>query len=325
MRQKTVFTDISEIAHLWANQHQDSARNPSDNFYFNGSVIYSYGSHFPIAQICTNPKTLEKVCLFTTQTYSNTTSKHISIVSRANHLPVILMKDLPGTSFIERKFVKSLTANSTPYGVGDFHMNNLKQWDYELEACYTKLATARKKEIYIEKINTIISEIRAYIGFFGISENRYIKTLLTERDAEKNKQIILARAAKIKADKAKQAKKATKEFNENLAKWRNYEIGDLYKNYALQSQFPYDYLRLIRDGENVQTSQNVLIPIDVARAFYHHVTRVISLGGCKGGNCGKKFMHQYEVKEINPTYLHIGCHKIEIDEIETFAASQGWK
>ena len=63
---KKVFTDISHIAHLWANQLQDEARNSgSGNFYFDGDVIYSYGSHFPIAKHVVNAKG-EKAVLFTT-------------------------------------------------------------------------------------------------------------------------------------------------------------------------------------------------------------------------------------------------------------------
>ena len=49
-RQKKVFPDLSVIAHYWANQTQDEARNSSNNFYFDGTKIYSYGSHFEIAR-----------------------------------------------------------------------------------------------------------------------------------------------------------------------------------------------------------------------------------------------------------------------------------
>lgn len=37
-----------QVAHLWANASQDSARDPSGNMYFNGGVLYSYGSHYVI-------------------------------------------------------------------------------------------------------------------------------------------------------------------------------------------------------------------------------------------------------------------------------------
>src|ERR1044072_2346791 len=78
---KNVFTDISEIAHLWANQSQHSASNRG-NFFFEGDTIYSYGHHFPIARHITNEDG-KKFILFTQSSYSNTTSKHIQVVSQA--------------------------------------------------------------------------------------------------------------------------------------------------------------------------------------------------------------------------------------------------
>ena len=39
----------SEVAHLWANQIQDEARDSRKSFYFEGRTIYSYGAHFTIA------------------------------------------------------------------------------------------------------------------------------------------------------------------------------------------------------------------------------------------------------------------------------------
>ena len=38
-----------EIPHLWAHKTQDEARNGTGSFYFRGGIIFSYGSHFPIA------------------------------------------------------------------------------------------------------------------------------------------------------------------------------------------------------------------------------------------------------------------------------------
>jgi hypothetical protein len=41
----------SMVAHLWANQSQGMARNAKGSIYFKGKVIYSYGSHWPLAII----------------------------------------------------------------------------------------------------------------------------------------------------------------------------------------------------------------------------------------------------------------------------------
>ena len=66
------------VAHLWAHQSQDSARNPCRNFYFDGDTIYSYGSHFPIARHVETKR--GRAVLFTTRNYSVTTSGHKSTV-----------------------------------------------------------------------------------------------------------------------------------------------------------------------------------------------------------------------------------------------------
>src|ERR1035437_2083348 len=80
-RKKHVF-DTSEIPHLWAHRTQDDARNRQGNLYFTGDIIYSYGSHFPIARHVTNDAG-ERAVLFTTATYSVTPSSHCSAVRAA--------------------------------------------------------------------------------------------------------------------------------------------------------------------------------------------------------------------------------------------------
>jgi len=80
-RKKHVF-DTGEVPHLWAHRTQEEARNRQGNLYFTGDTIYSYGSHFPIARHVTNDAG-ERAVLFTTATYSVTTSSHCSAVRSA--------------------------------------------------------------------------------------------------------------------------------------------------------------------------------------------------------------------------------------------------
>lgn len=44
---QTVFSN-SMVAHVWAQQRQRDGRSSNGNLYFNGRVLYSYGSHFPV-------------------------------------------------------------------------------------------------------------------------------------------------------------------------------------------------------------------------------------------------------------------------------------
>lgn len=63
----------SMVAHLWANEKQESAHG--SNFYFEGESIYSYGRHFEVGRIVRN-KRGEKAYLINDTYYSSTTSKH---------------------------------------------------------------------------------------------------------------------------------------------------------------------------------------------------------------------------------------------------------
>lgn len=44
---QTVFTN-DMVAHVWAQQRQQSGRSHNGNFYFKGRTLYSYGTHYPV-------------------------------------------------------------------------------------------------------------------------------------------------------------------------------------------------------------------------------------------------------------------------------------
>ena len=78
---KTVFNNTSDVAHLWAHQLQEEAHYKGHNFYFIDEVIYSYGSHYPIAQIVTFKG--RKMYVLNTNYYSATTASHCSVVRQS--------------------------------------------------------------------------------------------------------------------------------------------------------------------------------------------------------------------------------------------------
>lgn len=67
-RQRHVYPE-DEVAHLWANKAQDSARKASGNMYFKGPTLYSYGSHFVIGHWLDDGR-----LLWNCGSYSSTTS-----------------------------------------------------------------------------------------------------------------------------------------------------------------------------------------------------------------------------------------------------------
>lgn len=60
----------SMVAHLWANEKEESARG--SNLFFEGRSIYSYGYHFEVGRIVRN-KCGEKAYLLNDKYYSSST------------------------------------------------------------------------------------------------------------------------------------------------------------------------------------------------------------------------------------------------------------
>lgn len=60
------------VAHVWAQQRQQNGRSNNGNFYFEGRVLYSYGTHFPVG-IFTAPG---GPVFLNSDSYSVSTAKH---------------------------------------------------------------------------------------------------------------------------------------------------------------------------------------------------------------------------------------------------------
>ena len=97
----------SDVAHFWANQNQESLSNANGSFYYQDDIIFSYGSHFPIARHIDG-----NTVLFTTDSYSNTTAKHINHTLRAvSHKKVFSVTDVLACNKKQHENNLSITTN----------------------------------------------------------------------------------------------------------------------------------------------------------------------------------------------------------------------
>ena len=137
---------VDMVAHLWANQTQDSARNPCHNFYFHGDTIYSYGSHFPIARHVTRKG--KSAVLFTTRSYSSTTAGHkCTVESACRHLTVFHVADVTGSD-CRKQFA---------------------QYRAEYMGLVGKYAKARqRKPEHLDALRRLVEEANGYAAFFGL-------------------------------------------------------------------------------------------------------------------------------------------------------------
>jgi hypothetical protein len=260
------------VAHLFANQLQSEARTQTSNLYFYNDKIYSYGSHFIIAAFNND------ALLFTTRSYSNSTAKHINIVSSAtNHIKKIFCAYPSGS-----------------------HDQNFNAFLIDAENFAQKLKNARKPEIYINELNRIKNKAEKYANHFKIEIPVTLKTILEVTNKD---QILLYMESKeklIKAENLRKEKQEKKDHAAYLKKWKNHELQSMYK------RIDFDYLR--KDSENFQTSQGVKIPINVGLRFYKSILN-------NTVKINDQFLN-YTIKDINKKFIVIGCHKITFKEIE---------
>jgi hypothetical protein len=265
---RNVFTS-SDLCHKWANQHQQSGRNANSTIYFEGSTIYSYGSHFPIAKHIVNEQG-QRAVLFTERTYSNTTAKHIS------HVYMSCKND-------------NIIYCANPNSSHEYNFNFWENCAYHHGA--SKLKTARKPEIYLNYLDNVNNKVVKYAEFFGVEIPETLKAVLSIKDKSQyldyqNKANELA-----KIEKARKLKEQKKNFKEQINKWFNGETSRLYTTYKL------DFLRI--NENRVETTQAVQIPMAIAKKMYQLIKEdKISVGD--------KILN-YTVNEIGKE-IKIGCH-----------------
>lgn len=274
---KNVF-NTSEIAHLWANKLQDSARNSGSNFFFEKNIIYSYGHHFPIAKHVTNENGNSAI-LFTERRYSNTTAKHISIVrSACSHKDLIFCCN-PENS----------------------HDANFNFWLHEVHNIAASLPKAKKPEKYLNEISYVSTKVNAYASFFSLPIPVTLQAALSIGSKDEYQQYSEKKAQYEKQELARKKKDADKTHKKELSKWLNYEVNRLYNRNG------FDYLRL--SGDRIETTQAVKIPYEIGKRLYAAIKE-------NKLNVGDKVL-DYEVLSTGKE-IKIGCHNFKTSYLIQF-------
>ena len=329
-REKQVFSDTMDVAHLWAHQKQDYARNSGDNFYFRGKSIYSYGSHFEIARIIE-----DKVCLFTSATYSNTTAKHIGCVKAAMPYDWKVFKVAKFHGPVKKGGWEEESITK-----------NIENYASNIEDLVKKQKTARKVD-YTQSIRNEAKELSDYVDYFKVSRllPKHYKFLL-ETENVTNEMFLekfgLVHNAKLKERQTKERKLA-KETKQKIAEWLE---GKHDKGYIMGYMKDQIYLRLVdepfhnEEGKDlkfvcsgkVQTSKAIEIPASEAMKLYDGVRRIRE--SVLNEDLIDKFLEKQGLKTVGNWNIDrvtkdgdiiAGCHKIPYSEIDRFATKYEWK
>lgn len=294
---------VGQVAHLWAHQTQASARNGGrrNNFYFKGDTIYSYGSHFPIARHVKN-KRGESAVLFTTKSYSSTTSGHKSLVRGSiSHLQNVFEVDCV-----------TLTPDKS----------TLNDYAERIAGILQKAYRARQnKKWLLESAQALINDANAFSKFFGLrkqfkspkdfdklvqaADKAHKQNLLREREAEKQREI--------------QRAERQRERMEQVEKWVAGETDNLpFMEYG-------DETRLRVKGNELQTSKRAIVPLAHAKRAFKLVQSCHDNERSWQTNGHTCHVGAFQINSIDTQgNVKAGCHNIAWGEIERIAKLQGW-
>jgi hypothetical protein len=276
---KTVFNSIDDVIHAFAQRPNDpnteGRTSGGGNVFFDGVSLYSFGRHYELARYL-DPNTV----LINDLGYSKTTGKHIS---KAQH---------------------ALSQYKRFYVTGCDPM----QVRIRLEAIRKRLATARKPEKYVSEALHIIERYNEWRQYhadhleafqrrpgYTPTELPIIGELLQLINAEDFTERIKA------ARDAEKKRKATAAESFRSA-FKNFEPFEKYRNAA---SLPYSLIRI--NGDQVETSQNVRIPIEEARRAW----KLYKLGQIKHGDA----VGGYKVIAATADQVRIGCHLLNVTDL----------
>jgi hypothetical protein len=129
---------------------------------------------------------------------------------------------------------------------------------------------------------------------------------------------IVAKEKAIKAEiEAKKEKEQQKEINKQIKKFRAFERFNLL-GFPIYSK--YSYLRYNEATQRIETSQRIEIPLEAAKRLYKTIKQALKdINNPTSETLENLKILDYSVKNLQKDFIEIGCHKIEMKEINKIA------
>ena len=287
---KTVF-NTSMVAHIWAQQSQDSGRNSGKTVFFEGKTIYSYGYHFPMASFVK-----PGLVLFNSRSYSVTTGAHQSETLRS----------LPNG--IKSFHVPNCVIPNSRTDLRKTHNENLDHFTHIIETSIVKSSRARNgfnKTWQLDEAERAFSNYNNYLIAFKIRR----KQLIALPNMEALRKAADIATKKVRLATIKKEKAALVKMTEEIEKWKTGKSNSRF--FGVKKVF----LRI--SGDMVETSQGATFPVDHARKAYRaiKIIKAKGLDWVKNGNSIRIGHFQLDTIKSNGN-IKAGCHFVEWDEIK---------
>lgn len=310
-RIKRVFSNASECIHIWANRVQGYGRSSNVSFRSSkiltllsssddsdiGDVLYSYST--PIAAVRESSKGL--VVLLNNYSYSHTTSKHQSAIRSAVTQPIFAYDSIPKWVEREVNYVRSSPQTVEPSAI----------WQQYHDIYVALLETACLKKF------SRTSDDRKNLAFQYARKANSIKEYFELSDATcpmLSFEVSQELQAALDAANARKAEKERLEFERSKQERLDWLAG-VSHNYPNAHKTPIVLRVHPSEPNRVQTSRGAVVPLRACASLYKAFKTQSMPDDTQVGNFTLQGVFGWGIK--------IGCHDIQADELERFAAVIG--
>lgn len=342
----------SMVAHLWANEKQESANG--SNFYFEGESIYSYGSHFEVGRIVRN-KRGEKAYLINDIYRSSSTSKHqccvrgaiptgskvfyvgynmsntgnmAFVTSRLESIKDAIEKHKRARTELPYQNVWGAFKNLMGY-IEFFDMGtpqrllkkSANEWlgtNHELSRKSDKIKREHAREL--KRIFQILLNHQA-LEVLG-TVNVIVDEVCGEGTWLKYWERVERHRVNIETKQEKKRRAREKDFYERLEKWKSGELNFLHSYYFIDIADVNAWMR-IKEGI-IETSKQIRIGIEEARRMWQVVSLLHRGGQFRHGLVEDVNGNKWSINRYENDILTAGCHRIAYSEMESIAKQLGW-
>ncbi len=299
MKEKKLYRNYNELSHAFFYNQTERCNVQTYNrsMLFHNDRIFSYGTHYCIAEKLKSDKQGKKdILFFNCYNYSNTTVRHKQAV-RSAIPPHYIIFDVPDASTNREA--------------------NIKYFFAQLRDNLFKASKARtRKRYYLAEAERFRLTILQYRSLFhcsrlskeqkNILSSHIVSTELLAYIVQTENKLKQAKIRKLQTEKKQYIANEAQNIQNWIANTRNYLSRQIYDRKV--------YLRISANKQQIETSKGSDMDIDKAKRLYCIMQRVESCSEYDG----------YRMS-YNSNHLQIGCHNIDRSEIERIAKLAGWR
>lgn len=324
-----------EVPHLWAaglpkGRH---IRNSGGRLYAIGPVIYSFGSHFPMAaRMVVKGKV---VFVTTTRSYSSMTSKHQRGVWQAIpkdsiniSMPPSLQTQWQGVSGTVYLWDALEARDSKPLVV--YYREMIERAGAAATKKYIRLAT---RQMHLDRIAQLMAEWKQVHEVFGLrcsvdkveapSDLDSVRDLLARESVKLERDQKVAAARRLKREQEREAELQRRHLiaeKRVLPKWRKGDsFGTVRWGGVTIRDLHYPALRFIDDGKRIETSLGARVEAKDARRLVERLVKSSAIAIDPEFRLGV-----YSGLRITAMGIVIGCHDIPWSEVQAFCRYAKW-